>query len=61
VAGFGRIETMGADEVFPSADEMIALEEGAIQHMNEDHEDAIQRYAEKLPGGHARRLENCGN
>ena len=55
VAGFGRIETISADEVFPSADEMVALEEGAIAHMNEDHADAIQRYAEKLlgaePGG----------
>jgi putative heme iron utilization protein len=55
VAGFGRIETMEADEVFPSAAEMIALEDGAIRHMNEDHADAIQRYAEKLlkatPGG----------
>jgi heme iron utilization protein len=39
----------------PQSDEMIALEEGAIQHMNEDHDDAIQCYAEKLlkatPGG----------
>ena len=55
VAGFGRIETLPADEMFPSADEMIALEEGAVQHMNDDHEDAIQRYAETLlgatPGG----------
>jgi putative heme iron utilization protein len=38
VAGFGRIETMGA-----------------IDHMNADHDDAIQRFAEKLlgaaPGG----------
>lgn len=55
VAGFGRIETMGADEMFPSADEMIALEETAITHMNSDHDDAIQLYAEKLlgatPGG----------
>lgn len=55
VAGFGRIETIPADEMFPSADEMIALEEGAVQHMNDDHDDAIQRYAAKLlgatPGG----------
>ncbi|MCA3561187.1 MAG: HugZ family protein [Aestuariivirga sp.] len=55
VAGFGRIETIPAGEMFPSADEMIALEEGAVQHMNDDHEDAIQRYARKLlgaePGG----------
>jgi heme iron utilization protein len=55
VAGFGRIETIPADEMFPSADEMIALEEGAIAHMNEDHADAVQRYAARLlgatPGG----------
>lgn len=55
VAGFGRIETIPAAEMFPSAGEMAGLEEGAIAHMNEDHEDAIQRYAERLlgasPGG----------
>lgn len=55
VAGFGRIETIPAAEMFPSADEMTALEEGAVAHMNEDHDDAIQRYAAKLlgatPGG----------
>ena len=50
VAGFGRIETIPADEMFPSADEMTALEESAIAHMNEDHDDAIQLYAEKLLG-----------
>lgn len=50
VAGFGRIETIPADEMFPSADEMIALEKSAIDHMNEDHADAIQRYAGKLLG-----------
>lgn len=53
VAGFGRIETIPANELFPSADEMIALEEGAVQHLNEDHEDAIQRFAEKLLGATA--------
>ncbi len=55
VAGFGRIETIPADEMFPSADEMTALEESAVAHMNDDHADAIQRYAGKLlgatPGG----------
>ncbi len=50
VAGFGRIETIPAHELFPSADEMTALEEGAIAHMNEDHDDAIQRFAERLLG-----------
>ncbi|WP_395685434.1 HugZ family protein [Aestuariivirga sp.] len=55
VAGFGRIETIPADEMFPSTDEMDALEAEALSHMNEDHADAIQRYAELLlgasPGG----------
>jgi putative heme iron utilization protein len=55
VAGFGRIETMAADEMFPSCDEMTALEESAVSHMNDDHADAIQRYAAALlgatPGG----------
>jgi putative heme iron utilization protein len=50
VAGFGRIETMLADEVFPSCGEMAALERSAIDHMNEDHADAIQLYAGKLLG-----------
>ena len=55
VAGFGRIETIGADELFPSADEISAVEESAIAHMNADHADAIQLYAQNLlgatPGG----------
>jgi putative heme iron utilization protein len=50
VAGFGRIETIPADEMFPPADEIGAIEEGAVAHMNQDHADAIQRYAEQLLG-----------
>lgn len=50
VAGFGRIETIDANEMFASCDEMIALEESAIRHMNEDHQPAIQRYAQTLLG-----------
>jgi putative heme iron utilization protein len=48
VAGFGRIETMMANEVFPSCDELAAIEGSAIQHMNEDHSDAVQLYASHL-------------
>jgi heme iron utilization protein len=54
VAGFGRIETLAADEVFPSSAEMAELEESAIAHMNQDHADAVRLYATKLlgaPGG----------
>jgi heme iron utilization protein len=48
VAGFGRIETIEGSEVFPSATEMEELEESAIAHMNNDHADAVERYAVRL-------------
>ncbi len=48
VAGFGRIETLTAEEVFPAADEMGALEISAIEHMNNDHAEAIHLYATKI-------------
>jgi len=50
VAGFGRIETLQPDEVFPQAKEMAELEEGALAHMAEDHADAANRYAVGLLG-----------
>lgn len=53
VAGFGRIETMEADEVFTSGSEWADLEESAIAHMNEDHAEAVQLYAIRLLGGPA--------
>lgn len=48
VAGFGRIETLTLDEVFPVAAEMEALEMSAIEHMNNDHAEAIHLYATKI-------------
>jgi putative heme iron utilization protein len=48
VAGFGRIETLAPNEVFPDADEMEALEMSAIEHMNNDHAEAIHLYATKI-------------
>jgi putative heme iron utilization protein len=56
VAGFGRIETMEPEEVFlPGQDDAAALMAGAAQHVNEDHGDIVQLYAERLarmePGG----------
>lgn len=51
VAGFGRIEGLaGADlrtEVGDAA-ELIAAEAGAIEHMNQDHREAIALYATRL-------------
>jgi putative heme iron utilization protein len=48
VAGFGRIETLTPDEVFPPAEEMTAFEMSAIEHMNHDHAEAIHLYATKV-------------
>lgn len=48
VAGFGRIETLAPEEVFPPAVEMEALETSAIEHMNRDHGEAIHLYATKI-------------
>jgi putative heme iron utilization protein len=50
VAGFGRIETLAPDDVFPPAQEMEALETSAIAHMNRDHAEAIHLYATKILG-----------
>ena len=53
VAGFGRImDVDGAQLATPVADagELLGAEPGAIEHMNEDHRDAIQLYALHLVG-----------
>jgi heme iron utilization protein len=50
VAGFGRIETLTPDAVFPPAAEMEMLEVSALEHMNRDHAEAIQLYATRLLG-----------
>ena len=51
--GFARAADLTAQDVLTDisgADEMIAGEEGAVAHMNEDHADAILLYATKLLG-----------
>lgn len=53
VAGFGRIETMEPDEVFlpeSAAAAVMAAAQGAVDHMNADHADAVELYAVKLLG-----------
>ncbi|MGE0237318.1 MAG: HugZ family protein [Parvibaculaceae bacterium] len=53
VAGFGRIETMEPAEVFLPESvgaAVMASAEGAIDHMNTDHADAVELYAVKLLG-----------
>ena len=54
VAGFGRIETMAADEVFLPENTVAAVMKevpGAIAHMNGDHADSVQLYATSLLRG----------
>lgn len=50
VAGFGRIETLEPEEVFPSVPGFGELAASAISHMNEDHADAVRRLAAGLGG-----------
>ncbi len=53
VAGFGRIVDLKPQDVLvdlSDADELLAAEEGASAHMNEDHADACRLYATRLLG-----------
>lgn len=53
VAGFGRIETLPRAAVMTDVSdsaELLAAEENAAKHMNEDHADALALYATRLLG-----------
>jgi heme iron utilization protein len=53
VAGFGRIVDLSPDRFLTDLTDAAALleaEQGAVEHMNADHRDAIQLYATKLLG-----------
>jgi putative heme iron utilization protein len=50
VAGFGRIETMAPHEVFLQNPDIAAIEMSAISHLNEEHAEAVRRYATRLLG-----------
>jgi putative heme iron utilization protein len=53
VAGFGRIVDLAPDRFLTDITDAAALleaEQGAVDHMNADHSDAIQLYATKLLG-----------
>ncbi len=52
--GFARAADLTAAEVLTDiagAEELIAAEEGAVEHMNADHTEATRLYATKLLGG----------
>jgi putative heme iron utilization protein len=53
VAGFGRIVDLSPEQFLTDISDASALleaEQGAVDHMNADHSDAIQLYATKLLG-----------
>ena len=53
VAGFGRIVDLKPKDILVDmvgAEDLLAAEEGAVGHMNEDHADACRLYATKLLG-----------
>ncbi len=64
VAGFGQIEWIAREELLFSATDftaMSACEADAVKHMNEDHVEAIQHYAQNLLGaaGDGWRMTGC--
>ena len=49
VGGFGKIHWLECDALVPAAAPGLAeAEEGIVAHMNEDHADAVQLYANRL-------------
>lgn len=63
VAGFGRIADVKARDLaikLDGADAVLAAEPGAIDHMNEDHADAVELYATRLLGAPAGRWRVIG-
>ncbi|MDH6263989.1 DUF2470 domain-containing protein [Bradyrhizobium sp. BR13661] len=53
VAGFGRIVDLKPEQFLTDlagADELLAAEEGAVEHMNADHRGAMGLYATRLLG-----------
>lgn len=52
VAGFGRITWIDAGDLWPDrpADPLAAAETDVVEHMNDDHADALDLYAHRLLG-----------
>jgi putative heme iron utilization protein len=56
VAGFGRIVDLKPEQFLTDlsgAEDLLAAEKGAVEHMNADHRDAIGLYATRLLGAAA--------
>jgi putative heme iron utilization protein len=62
VAGFGRIHWIeAADYLGPAPAALVEAEEGIVSHMNEDHADALDLYAQVFAGraGEGWRMTGC--
>src|SRR5215469_12590744 len=56
VAGFGRIVDLKPEQFLTDVSDaasLMAAEQGAVEHMNEDHREAMNLYATKLLGAEA--------
>ncbi|HEX5867248.1 MAG TPA: DUF2470 domain-containing protein, partial [Beijerinckiaceae bacterium] len=54
--GFARATTLSAEEIrtdLSGAEDLLAVEESAVAHMNEDHGEALALYATRLAGAPA--------
>jgi heme iron utilization protein len=54
--GFARAMTLSAEQIrtdLSGAEELVAVEDSAIAHMNEDHREALALYATRLAGSPA--------
>lgn len=63
VAGFGRIVDLAAVEFLTDlggAEALLEAEQGAVEHMNADHPDALNLYATKLLGAEAEQWRCTG-
>ena len=63
VAGFGRIVDLKPEQFLTDISDaggLLEAEQGAVEHMNEDHREAMSLYATRLLGAESRRLGCTG-
>ena len=64
IGGFGRIFDLAPSDLLvplEGAEDLIEAEPGIVEHMNEDHADAIELYATALADASARSLAHGGH
>ena len=61
--GFGKAYILEPEDFLiasPAMDELAAIEESAIDHMNRDHVDAVSLFAQALAGERVGKWKICG-